>query len=165
MWRLLVVGLLVGRASAQSVRYVPAGPNLPFSSAVVVDKMIYVAGQIGNVPATGAIVSGGVKTETAQVPKSVDALRAAGAIVPGGVKAETAQALKNIDAILHGLGSSLDHVVKCTVMLADIQEWPAMNEVYVTFFPNHLPARSAFATAGLVRGVRVEIECMATVSQ
>jgi enamine deaminase RidA (YjgF/YER057c/UK114 family) len=47
-------------------------------------------------------------------------------------------------------------------MMADIQEWPAMNEVYVTFFPNHLPARSAFATAGLVRGARLEIECLAT---
>jgi reactive intermediate/imine deaminase len=140
MWRLLLLVLVVSRASAQSVRYVPAGPNLPFSSAVVVDKMIYVAGQIGSDPATGALV-------------------------PGGIKAETAQALKNIDAVLHGLGSSLDHVVKCTAMLADIQEWPAMNEAYVPFFPNHLPARSAFAAAGLVRGARVEIECTATVSK
>jgi len=140
MWRLSAVLLLVGCASVQSVRYVPAGPNLPFSSAVVVGKMIYVAGQIGSDPATGALV-------------------------PGGVKAETAQALKNIDAILHGVGSSLDHVVKCTAMLADIQEWPAMNEVYVTFFKVHLPARSAFQAAGLVRGARVEIECTATVSQ
>jgi 2-iminobutanoate/2-iminopropanoate deaminase len=140
MWRLLLLVLVVGRASAQSVRYVPAGPNLPFSSAVIVDKMIYVAGQIGSDPATGALV-------------------------PGGIKAETAQALKNIDAVLHGVGSSLDHVVKCTAMLADIQEWPAMNEAYVPFFPHHLPARSAFAAASLVRGARVEIECMATVSQ
>ena len=140
MWRLLLLVLVVNRASAQSVRYVPAGPNLPFSSAVIVDKMIYVAGQIGSDPATGALV-------------------------PGGIKAETAQALKNIDAVLHGVGSSLDHVVKCTAMLADIQEWPAMNEAYVPFFPHHLPARSAFAAAGLVRGARVEIECTATVSK
>ena len=139
MWRLLAVVLFVGPVSAQSVKYVPAGPNLPFSSAVVVDKMIYLAGQIGTDPSTGALV-------------------------PGGIKAETAQALKNIDAVLHGLGSSLDHVVKCTAMMADIQEWPAMNEVYVTFFKSHLPARSAFATAGLVRGARIEIECTATVS-
>jgi 2-iminobutanoate/2-iminopropanoate deaminase len=139
MWRLfLVLALFVGRASAQSVRYVPAGPNLPFSAAVVVDKMIYASGQIGSDPSTGALV-------------------------PGGIKAETAQALKNIDAVLHAQGSSLDHVVKCTAMLADINEWPAMNEVYVTFFPHHLPARSAFATAGLVRGARIELECTATV--
>jgi reactive intermediate/imine deaminase len=140
MWRLFAVLLLAGPAAAQSVQYIPAGPNLPFSAAVVVDKMIYVSGQIGNDPATGALV-------------------------PGGIKAETAQALKNIDAVLHGLGSSLDHAVKCTAFLADIQEWPAMNEVYVTFFPHHLPARSAFATAGLVRGARIELECTATVSK
>jgi reactive intermediate/imine deaminase len=139
MWRLFVLLLLVGRASAQSVRYVPAGPNLPFSSAVVVGQMIYASGQIGTDPSTGALV-------------------------PGGIKAETAQALKNIDAVFHAQGSSLDHVVKCTAMLADISEWPAMNEVYVTFFPHHLPARSAFATAGLVRGARIELECMATMS-
>jgi 2-iminobutanoate/2-iminopropanoate deaminase len=140
MWRLfLVLAVFVGRASAQSVRYVPAGPNLPFSAAVVVDNMIYASGQIGSDPS--------------------------GALVPGGIKAETAQALKNIDAVLHAQGSSLDHVVKCTAMLADINEWPAMNEVYVTFFPHHLPARSAFAAAGLVRGARIELECTATVSR
>ena len=134
---LFVALVLVGTARAQApVKYVPAGPNLPFSSAVVVDRMIYVSGQIGNDPKSG-------------MP------------VPGGIKAETAQALKNIDAVLHGEGSDLDHVVKCTAFLADINEWPAMNEVYVTFFPKHLPARSAFATAGLVRGARIELECMA----
>src|SRR5579872_6715210 len=136
----LLALVLVGCAHAHALRpvqYVPAGPNLPFSSAVVVGRMIYLSGQIGNDPKTGQLV-------------------------PGGIKAETAQALKNIDAVLQGLGSSLDHVVKCTAMLADINEWPAMNEVYVTFFPNHLPARSAFATAGLVRGARMEIECTAT---
>lgn len=135
----LLALVLVGCAhphTARPVQYVPAGPNLPFSSAVVVGRMIYLSGQIGNDPKTGQLV-------------------------PGGIKAETAQALKNIDAVLQGLGSSLDHVVKCTAMLADISEWPAMNEVYVTFFPNHLPARSAFATAGLVRGARMEIECTA----
>jgi 2-iminobutanoate/2-iminopropanoate deaminase len=137
----LLALVLVGCAhphprTARPVQYVPAGPNLPFSSAVVVGRMIYVSGQIGSDPATGQPV-------------------------PGGIKAETAQALKNIDAVLHGLNSSLDHVVKCTAMLADINEWPAMNEVYVTFFPNHLPARSAFAAAALVRGARVELECTA----
>ncbi|MEO7986152.1 MAG: Rid family hydrolase [Gemmatimonadales bacterium] len=52
-------------------------------------------------------------------------------------------------------------VVKCTVMLADIGEWAAMNEVYVTFFENHKPARSAFGTTGLALGGRLELECMA----
>jgi enamine deaminase RidA (YjgF/YER057c/UK114 family) len=57
----------------------------------------------------------------------------------------------------------MDQVVKCTVMLADIAEWPAMNEVYKTFFPNNKPARSAFAGSGLALGSRVEIECIAVV--
>ena len=139
MWRLFAVALVAGSASAQSVKYVPAGANLPFSAAVVVDNMVYASGQIGS--------------------------DAAGKLVAGGIKAETAQALKNIDAVLRANGSDLDHVVKCTAMLADIAEWPAMNEVYVTFFPHHLPARSAFATAGLVRGARIELECTATVSK
>jgi enamine deaminase RidA (YjgF/YER057c/UK114 family) len=64
---------------------------------------------------------------------------------------------------LEEFGSSLDRVVKCTVMLADINEWQEMNAVYVTFFPKHLPARSAFGTSGLAMGARLEIECWATV--
>jgi reactive intermediate/imine deaminase len=139
MWRLFAVALVAGSASAQTVKYVPAGPNLPFSAAVVVDNMVYASGQIGS--------------------------DASGKVVPGGIKAETAQALKNIDAVLRANGSDLDHVVKCTAMLADISEWPAMNEAYVTFFPKHLPARSAFAAGGLVRGARIELECMATLAK
>jgi 2-iminobutanoate/2-iminopropanoate deaminase len=141
MWRFSVVLLLAASgasASAQSVRYVPAAPNLPFSSVVVVGNMIYASGQIGS--------------DQSGMP------------VAGGIKAETAQALKNIDAALHTVGASLDDVVKCTAMLADIQEWPAMNEVYVTFFKKHLPARSAFQAGALVRNARIELECTATSS-
>ena len=58
-------------------------------------------------------------------------------------------------------GSDMDHVVKCLVMLADIGEWAKMNGVYVTFFPVHKPARSAFGTSGLARNGRLEIECIA----
>jgi 2-iminobutanoate/2-iminopropanoate deaminase len=63
-------------------------------------------------------------------------------------------------ACLEAFGSSMDRVVKCTVFLADIAEWPAMNEVYRTFFPNK-PARSALAASGLALNARVEIECIA----
>jgi 2-iminobutanoate/2-iminopropanoate deaminase len=65
--------------------------------------------------------------------------------------------------VLEANGSSMDRVVKCLVMLADMAEWGAMNRVYVTFFPNHLPARSAMGASGLALGARVEIECMAVV--
>ena len=84
-------------------------------------------------------------------------------LVPGGIKAETRQALENIRTVLERHGSSLDRVIKCTAMLADMQEWAAMNEVYVTFFPKHLPARSAFGTTGLAFNARMELECIATV--
>jgi 2-iminobutanoate/2-iminopropanoate deaminase len=84
-----------------------------------------------------------------------------GQLVPGGIQAETRQALTNIASILERHGSSMDRVVKCTAMLADMSEWAAMNEVYVSFFPTHRPARSAFGTSGLALGARMELECMA----
>ena len=86
---------------------------------------------------------------------------AAGSVVPGGIAAETRQAMENIRATLERYGSSLDRVVKATVMLADMAEWGEMNQVYVTYFDEHLPARSAFGAAGLALGARVEIECIA----
>lgn len=119
------------------VQYFPteSGRGLPFSEAVRVDEVLFVSGQIG-------------------VDKT-------GKLVPGGIAAETRQALENIKSILNRRLSSLDHVFKVTVMLADMAEWSEMNKVYVTYFPNHLPARSAFGVQGLALGARVEIECQA----
>lgn len=115
----------------------PPGPDThPFSEVVRVGRMLYLAGQLGT-DSTGHLAS-------------------------GGIQPETRQALENIKRVLAANGSSMDDVVKCTAMLADIKEWAAMNEVYVTYFPHHLPARSAFATNGLVLGGRIELECMAT---
>lgn len=112
--------------------------RVPFSAAVRVGNMLYLSGQIG--------------------------MDAAGSVVPGGIAAETRQAMDNIRATLEQHGSGLDRVVKVTVMLADMAEWNAMNEVYVTYFNRHLPARSAFGATGLALGARVEIECIAVVS-
>jgi reactive intermediate/imine deaminase len=86
-------------------------------------------------------------------------------LVPGGIETETRQTLANMKAVLERHGSSLDRVVKCTVMMADMNEWPAMNAVYVAHFPLHLPARSAFGASALALGGRVEIDCIATVDQ
>lgn len=116
----------------------PGGQNLPFSDAVRVGDMLYLSGQLGT-DSTGQLVA-------------------------GGIGPETRQALGNIAAALARHGSSLDRVAKCTVMLADIAEWGAMNEVYVTFFHSHRPARSAFGTSGLALGARLELECMAVLS-
>ncbi len=109
--------------------------GLPFSEAVRVGKMLYLSGQVG-----------------------VDA---AMHLVPGGIEAETRQAMDNIKAVLERHGSSLEQVVKVTVMLADIKEWSAVNQVYLTYFPGHKPARSALGASGLAMGARIEIECLA----
>jgi reactive intermediate/imine deaminase len=111
---------------------------LPFSDAVRVGHLLYLSGQLG----------------------TDDNF----ALVPGGIQTETRQAMDRIRRILERNGSSLDHVVKCTVMLADMSEWGAMNEVYVSYFPKErLPARSAFGAVRLALDARVEIECLATV--
>jgi reactive intermediate/imine deaminase len=117
--------------------FVPIAGNrsLPFSAAVRVGDMLYLSGQIGT--------------------------DSTGGLVPGGIEPETRQTMENIRAVLEANGSSMDRVVKCLVMLADMAEWGAMNKVYVTFFPDHLPARSAMGASGLALGARVEIECIA----
>ena len=115
-----------------------AALNLPFSEAVRVGNMLYLSGQIGTLPGT---------TQLAE----------------GGIQGETRQTLENIKTVLEANGSSMDRVVKATVMLADISEWPALNKVYVEYFPNNKPARSAFAGSGLAFNARCEIEVIATV--
>lgn len=113
------------------------GMDLPFSEAVRVGEMLYLSGNIGNVPGEAELV-------------------------PGGIGPETRQTMENIRSVLERYGSSMDEVVKCTIMMDDIGEWAEMNAVYVTFFPGHKPARSAFGAEGLALGARVEIECWAT---
>ena len=122
-----------------AVKYFPVAGSVtrPFSEAVRVGDMLYLSGALG-----------------------VDS---SGTLVPGGIEAETLQTLTNMRAVLERHGSSMDRVVKCTVMLADIQEWAAMNSVYVQHFRTNLPARSALGVSGLALGGRVEIECIATV--
>jgi reactive intermediate/imine deaminase len=84
-------------------------------------------------------------------------------VVPGGIEAETRQTMENIKTVLTAVGSGMDRVVKCTVMMADMAEWDRMNAVYATYFvPDRLPARSAFGSTALALGARVEIECIAT---
>jgi len=114
--------------------------NLPFSEAVLVGDTLYLSGQVGNKPGTHELI-------------------------PGGISNETKQTLENISATLARHGSRLHDLVKCTVFLADINEWPLMNDVYKTFFTEHFPARSAIAGSGLALGARVEIECIAVLNQ
>jgi reactive intermediate/imine deaminase len=131
-----------GALTVKTIDYFPMaeslGPlKLPFSEAVRVGSMLYLSGSMG--------------------------IDETGALVPGGIVAETRQALANIRSVLERHGSSMDRVVKCTVMLADMGEWAAMNRVYIEYFSTNLPARSAFGVSGLALGGRVEIECVATI--
>ena len=84
-------------------------------------------------------------------------------LVAGGLDAEARQTLENIRAILERAGSSMSRVVKCSVMMADMTEWPRLNEIYATYFPGPKPARAAWGATGLALGARVEIDCIATV--
>jgi reactive intermediate/imine deaminase len=132
--------LLLGAAAASADDDVQfhriQGVELPFSEAVQVDDLLFLSGMIGNQPGTMNLA-------------------------PGGIQGETRQTLENIKAAVLKYGSTMDRVVKCTVFLADIAEWGAMNEVYVTYFPNNKPARSALGVSGLALNARVEIECIA----
>lgn len=111
--------------------------GLPFSQAVRNGDTLYLSGQIGAVPGTRAVV-------------------------PGGFAAEARQALENIRAILVAHGRTTADLVKCTVMLADMADWPAFNEIYVAFLKKPYPARSAIGASGLALGARVEVECIAS---
>jgi reactive intermediate/imine deaminase len=140
------VGLLQDTSRSVAVRLTPApriafdrspetaAADLPFSDAVRAGGLLFVSGQLGT---------------------------REGRLVPGGIEAETAQTLENIRAILERNGSGLDRVVKCTAFLADMGEWGRMNAVYRRYFAKQLPARSAFAAAGLAFGARIELECIA----
>jgi 2-iminobutanoate/2-iminopropanoate deaminase len=105
-----------------------------------------------------AVVTGGLVFTAGQIPLHPD-----GHLVEGDVRVQTHQALDNLSAVLDAAGSGLDRAVKCTVFLADMNDFAAMNEVYGSYFVGDPPARSAVEVARLPRDVRVEIECVAEV--
>ena len=111
------------------------GQPLPFSDAVRVGDVLYLSGQLGIGP-DGKL--------------------------PDGIDGQTKQALENIGAILKRAGLGYGDVFHCTAMLSDMANWPAMNKVYVTYFPEgKRPARSAFGANGLALGALIELECQA----
>lgn len=108
----------------------------PYVQAIGTEKFVFTSGQIPLNPENGELV-----TE---------------------ISAAARQSLNNIKAILEESGSSLDKVIKCTVFLADINDFAAVNEVYKEFFDEHKPARSAIQVAALPLGASVEIEAIAS---
>jgi 2-iminobutanoate/2-iminopropanoate deaminase len=124
-------------------RQVISSPGAPaavgaYSQAIRVGDLVFTAGQLGIDPTSGEMAGAGV-TEQAE------------------------RAIRNVEAILSEAGSGLGSLVKVTVFLADIADWPALNEVYARLIPEPFPARSAFAVKDLPRGARVEIEAVAAV--
>lgn len=105
-----------------------------------------------------AVVVGGLVFTAGQIPLHPD-----GHLVEGDVRVQARQVLDNLSAVLAAAGSGLDRAVKCTVFLADMNDFAAMNEVYGGYFTGEPPARSAVEVARLPRDVRVEIECIAEV--
>jgi len=112
-----------------------AGMGFPYSEAARAGDLLFLAGQTGD--------------------------DADGNLVTGGIQAEAEQVMLNIEAALARRGLAMEHVVKCTVFLADIAEWGAFNEVYKKHFSHPYPARSALGASGLAGNARVEMECIA----
>jgi 2-iminobutanoate/2-iminopropanoate deaminase len=132
--------ILASAAAADDLRFYPvpgdAERRMPFSEAVRADDLLFLSGMLGIPPGSSELV-------------------------PGGIQPETRQTLENIRAAVIRHGGSMERIAKCTVFLADVAEWSAMNEVYVEFFPVNRPARTALGVGGLPLGARVEIECIA----
>ena len=147
MKKLTILTLLLGfifamdghsQEKTKIIFHKPANPErakAPFSEAVQAGNLFFLAGQIG-----------------------MD--RSVGKLPEGGVQAETEQAIKNIQGVLQHHGLTLDNVVKCTVILSDINDFKAFNEVYVKYFTKK-PARTTYAAAGLAVGAKIEIDVIA----
>jgi reactive intermediate/imine deaminase len=137
----LMIGLPLTGAAAQDRQVIQmpgASVGLPFSSAVRVGNMLYLSGQLGNLPGTRQLVDTGIVKQTQQT-------------------------FENMKAVLTYAGSSLERVVDCTVYLANIADYAKMNEVYATYFTKDPPTRATVAGSGLALGARVEIKCIAMV--
>ncbi|XP_048795991.1 2-iminobutanoate/2-iminopropanoate deaminase [Lagopus muta] len=107
-----------------------------YSQAVIVDRTMYIAGQIGIEPSSGQLVSGGVREEAKQV-------------------------FKNLGEILKAAGCDFSNVVKTTVLMADIKDFGDMNDIYGQYFKSNCPARVSFQVAALPKGAQIEIEAIA----
>lgn len=108
----------------------------PFSEAVEAGGFVFLSGQLGTDPETAELVEGGIEPETRQV-------------------------MENVKAALANRGLTYANVVKCTVMIDDMADWPAFNAIYAEYFDGQFPARSAFGAEALALGAAVELECIA----
>ncbi len=131
--------LICSSSVAAAPQYFPAPPRqgapAPFSTAVQVGDVLYMSGQIGVGP-------------DGKLPDTFDG--------------QAKQVMENVGGVLKAHGLGWGNVFKCTVMIADMKNWPAFNAIYVPYFPaGKLPARSAFGANGLALGAQLELECLA----
>lgn len=123
------------KKEAVETKHAPAALG-PYSQAIKANNMVFVSGVLGLIPESGKFVSDSVEEQTEQV-------------------------LKNMGEILKASGASYSSVVKTTIMLADLQDFKKVNEVYAKYFPHPAPARSTYQVAALPLNARIEIECIA----
>ncbi len=139
---IIATSLFISRVDEEEPRReVVAIPGLlpegvPFSPAVRAGGLIFLSGQIGILPGTRELVEGGIESETRQT-------------------------MENISKVLEAAGVGFEDIVKCTIFLTDIADWPTFNEIYSEYFPADPPARSAFAATGLALGAVTEVDCIA----
>ncbi|HKJ27623.1 MAG TPA: Rid family detoxifying hydrolase [Anaerolineales bacterium] len=122
---------------------IPVGgskPVAPYSPGVRYGDLVFSSGQVGIDPATGKLAE-------------------------GGVEAQARQCLENLKKVLEAAGSDMDHALKCTIFMADMGDYAAINEIYATYFTSDPPARSAVQVAALPIGALVEIEAVAVVKE
>ena len=130
-----------GKTERRIVKLPGSGPSgAPISDAIVVGDLVFTSGQIGIDKKTGQMVEGGLEQQAEQV-------------------------LKNLATVLEAAGSSMGHVVKATVFLADMNDYQAMNQIYRNHFKQDFPARSAVQVARLPANARIEIECVAVLKK
>ncbi len=126
------------RSFLVDIQHAPA-LSAPFSQAVRVGDTLYISGTVGKDPATGVVIEGTIEDETRQT-------------------------LKNIGNVLAAVNSSFANVVKMTVLLTDINDWPKMNAVFKETFPENVyPARTAYQVSALASGARIEIDAIAEI--
>lgn len=139
IWLFVLVSLQSCKESNSEIifhkSHEPSRANTPFSDAVETEDLLFLTGQIGKNHSTGNLVEGGIKTETKQV-------------------------IENIKVVLEHHKLSLDNVVKCTVILKDINDFKDFNSIYTTYFKKK-PARTTFAASGLAGGASIEIDVIA----
>jgi len=112
----------------------------PYNQAVLAGNTLYISGQLGLVPGKGDLIE-------------------------GGIQCEAEQSLKNIGEILKSIGASYNNVVKTTILLSDLNDFPVVNEIYTQFFKSHYPARATYQVAGLPKNGKIEIEAVAIIGE